>query len=106
MTSDPTSVTPSEFLPLFFRYLKDISFASDKPLFQRLFEDPTATSLGDPQLIKQLNTYVNENPNYKVPPGFVKFKTKKLVDKFESKYKGDAENMQICEEILDGVFFK
>ena len=82
--------------------MKDISFCSDKPLFQRLFEDPTATSLGDPKLIKQLNHYVNENPDYKIPPGFVKFRAKQLVDKYETKK--TIETGQICEEILDELF--
>ena len=36
------------FIPMFHKYCKDISLSSKEPLFQRLFEDPGATTLGDP----------------------------------------------------------
>jgi hypothetical protein len=38
----------SIFLPKFFKYMKNVAMNSDQPLFQRLFDDPTATTLGDP----------------------------------------------------------
>lgn len=36
------------FIPMFHKYCKEISLNSKEPLFQRLFEDPAATNLGDP----------------------------------------------------------
>jgi hypothetical protein len=41
-------------MPLLFRYMKDISLKANKPMFQRLFEDPTTSTIGDPDLIKAL----------------------------------------------------
>jgi hypothetical protein len=49
----------SVFMPLMFRFLKEVSLDSDAPLFQRLFEDPQASSIGDPALIKELSKKVN-----------------------------------------------
>ena len=38
---------PSVFMPLLFKYLKGISFASDKPLFQKLFHNPQVSEIGN-----------------------------------------------------------
>tara|TARA_B110000285_G_scaffold229616_1_gene294665 strand:+ start:504 stop:734 length:231 start_codon:yes stop_codon:yes gene_type:complete len=70
-------------MPLMFRYLKEVSLDSSSPLFQRLFEDPQATSLGDPALLKELARKVNANPDYQLPPGFVKFRTEVMVESYE-----------------------
>ena len=35
-------------MPMTFERLKEASLASKVPLFQRLFEDPQAPSIGDP----------------------------------------------------------
>lgn len=51
-------------MPLMFRYLKEVSLESTSPLFQRLFEDPQATSLGDPVLLRELARKVNADPDY------------------------------------------
>ncbi len=41
----------SKFLPLLFTKLKDVSLAANYPLFQRLFENPNAPPMGDPEVI-------------------------------------------------------
>jgi len=77
--------------------------ASDKPLFQRLLEDPTASSIGDKALIEELTRKVNEDPSYVLPPGFVKFKTQGLLEKYEA-----PSNLRTSErialEIVDETF--
>ena len=73
----------SVFMPLLFDYLKEMSLASKQPLFQRLFQDPQATTIGDPVLIKELTRLVNEDPDYQLPPGFVKFKTTELRETYQ-----------------------
>ena len=54
----------SVFMPLMFRYLKEVSLDSSNPLFQRLFLDPQASSLGDPVLLRELARKVNADPDY------------------------------------------
>ena len=94
---------PSVFLPMMFNYLKNQSLASIKPLFQRLFEDPHASSIGDPQLLKQLQKHVNEDPNYQLPHGFIKYKQPAVVNSYKApEEKTDNEKMVI--ELLDDIF--
>ena len=93
----------SVFLPLLFRYFKDVSLASEKPLFQRLLEDPTATSIGDAALIKELTRKVNDDPSYTLPPGFIKFKTQELHEKYEAPSNLKTSH-KIALEILDEIF--
>lgn len=73
----------SIFMPRLFRYMKEVSFNADQPLFQRLFEDPNASSIGDPALIRELTRKVNMDPNYKLPPGFVKYPMEQMVQSFK-----------------------
>lgn len=54
----------SIFMPLLFSHMKDVSLSSKQPLFQRLFEDPQASTIGDPKLISALTLQVNRNPNF------------------------------------------
>lgn len=93
---------PSEFLPLLFRHFKEVSLASSKPLFQRLFEDPLSQSIADHQLVKELTRKVNEDPDYEVPPGFIKKNVEVTVERYSS---GATPAAQICSEILDDLFF-
>mmetsp|Transcript_29405 Transcript_29405/g.44461 ORF Transcript_29405/g.44461 Transcript_29405/m.44461 type:complete len:182 (+) Transcript_29405:3768-4313(+) len=93
----------SVFLPLFFRYMKDVSFESPKPMFQRLFEDPQATSIGDPEVIKELQRKVNTDPSYVLPPGFVKFPTFDVKETFEAPEE-TSEAHKVCTEVLDDLF--
>ena len=90
----------SVFLPLFFNYCKEISLASKEPLFQRLFEDPTASSIGDPALLAELTRQVNLDPDYQLPPGFIKQRTADLVDRYRAPG-GMRESERISLEILD-----
>jgi hypothetical protein len=69
----------SVFLPKFFKYMKEIAMNSNQPMFQRLFEDPNATSIGDPNLIRELTRKVNLDPNYVLPPGFVKYPVEDMI---------------------------
>lgn len=43
---------PSIFLPVLWQYMKDRSLESPAPLFQRLFEDPYSSSIGDPAILE------------------------------------------------------
>ena len=49
-----------------------------------MLEDPTATSIGDKALIEELTRKVNENPSYTLPPGFIKFKTHGILEKYQA----------------------
>ena len=94
---------PSVFLPKLFNFFKDQSLQSNKPLFQRLFEDPFATSIGDPQLLKQLQQHVNDDPDYQLPPGFIKYKQPAVTNSYKApEEKTDNERMVI--ELLDDIF--
>lgn len=72
----------SVFLPKFFKYMRQVSLVSDVPLFQRLFEDPQATSIGDPQVIRELERKLNLDPNYQLPPGFVKYRKEEMINTY------------------------
>lgn len=48
-------------------------------MFQRLFDDPHATTIGDQAVIRELTKRVNMDPNYTLPPGFVKFPSQQMV---------------------------
>jgi len=49
-----TSERPSKFMPMLFERLKACSLATKTPLFQKLFEDPSAPAVGDPDIIRKL----------------------------------------------------
>lgn len=72
----------SVFLPKFFKYMRQVSLVSDVPLFQRLFEDPQATSIGDPQVIRELERKLNLDPDYQLPPGFVKYRKEEMINTY------------------------
>lgn len=91
-------------MPLLFKYFKEVSLASDKPLFQRLFEDPQASSIGDPELIRELTRQVNLDPNYKLPPGFVKKNEDFVVAKYQVP-DDMKESERISLEIINDLYF-
>jgi hypothetical protein len=97
----------SVFMPLLFRYMKEVSLDSEAPLFQRLFEDPQATSLGDPAIIKELSRKVNEDPNYELPPGFVKYQTNVMVENYQPpEHLKDSKKVAlgIMDDVVNDVF--
>ena len=49
-----TSERPSKFMPMLFERLKSCSLATKTPLFQKLFEDPSAPAFGDADVIRRL----------------------------------------------------
>jgi hypothetical protein len=73
------STLPSKFLPMLFDRLKEISYASKTPMFQRLFAegDPDfkkneEISFNDPDLAKKLTQKIKEDPNYPLPKNYIK----------------------------------
>lgn len=93
------------FIPMFHKYCKEISLNSKEPLFQRLFEDPGASTLGDPQLIAELERKVNENPNYELPPGFVKQLAVDIPSITQDLPDDLTEAEKASREVLDDIFF-
>lgn len=84
---------PSEFLPLLFGRMREASYASRAPMFQAQFEELTLqdevrqsendNAYGDSageltQLLKDLTHEVNANPNFVLPPGFIKVRADKI----------------------------
>ena len=94
------------FMPSLFSYLKEISMASKLPLFQRLFEDPMASSIGDSSVIKRLEDEVNKNSNYKLPPGFIKYKRIEVREQYRAPTHVKKQAERIALELLDDIFNK
>ena len=78
------SYHPMTFMCLLHRHMKSVSKASDKPLFQKLFDDPNATSIGDQQLLSELNIKINQNPNFVLPEGFIKIRQPMVFERCEA----------------------
>ena len=95
----------SIFLPSLFEHFKNISLASKQPLFQRLFQDPHATSIGNSELLKELANKVNEDENYQLPPGFIKFKKEELEEIYEAPEEIRNTGYKISLEILDDILY-
>jgi hypothetical protein len=94
---------PSIFLPILWQHMKERSFESQLPLFQRLFQDPYSSSIGDPIILEELAKKVNEDPNFVLPAGFLKFRK----DVFTQEYRAPDnldENVAMVVELLDDVF--
>lgn len=70
-------------MPRFWSYLKEVSFGSQKPLFQRLFADPQST-FGDAGIIAELTKRVNADPSFILPPGFIKVRANKISQKYRA----------------------
>jgi len=76
----PITTLPSRFLPMLFDRLKEISYASKQPMFQRLFSegDPDfkrpndEITYNDPDLAKKLTQKIKDDPNYPLPKNYVK----------------------------------
>lgn len=93
----------SLFLPSLFAHLKEVSLNSKQPLFQRLFQDPTATSIGNTELIRELTNKVNQDPDYPLPPGYIKFRQNKVLERYEAPPYVEYESEKISMEVLDDI---
>ena len=70
-----------------------------------LYEDPDATALGDPDILRQLNKIVETNPDYPIPEGYRKVSQKSI--EFEyiiPTHFAIPEGTMICVELLDEIF--
>lgn len=76
---------------------------SPVPLFQRLFEDPYSSSIGDPAILAELARKVNSDPDFVLPAGFLKYKKDVLVQEYRAPDNLD-ENVQMVVELLDDIF--
>ena len=85
--------------------MKAVSKASNKPLFQKLFEDPNATSIGDQQLLHELNIQMNQNPNFVIPDGYIKVRQPIVFEKYAAPAEFDhQEPIKISMEIINDIF--
>ena len=76
-------------------------------MFQRLFDDPNSTTIGDPELMKELTQRVNEDPNYNLPPGFYKQLTSKVTQAYKApEYLPEPRRivMELLDEVLNEKF--
>jgi len=63
---------PSWFMPKLFDKMKQVAIKSDRQMFQSLFTNPNVSSLGDKELLSELNKKANEDPyNFQIPEGYV-----------------------------------
>ena len=99
------STKASIFLPSLFDHFKTLSLVSKQPLFQRLFQDPTATSIGNSELIQELTYKINEDENYPLPPGFIKFRKDEINELYEAPPELRNTGHRISLEILDDILY-
>jgi len=74
-----------------------------------LYENPDATSIADPDLVKALNKKLEEDPAYPVPEGFKKVIEKSLVySRGPPEYMGlseaQTESISFLDELVDKLF--
>ena len=60
---------------------------------------------GDAELIKELNRRIRKDPNYPLPPGFIKYK-QPLINQNIKAPSHLKETKKICMEILDELINK
>jgi len=74
-----------------------------------LYDDPEATTLASPMVLKELNARLKEDPTYVLPDGFVKCEQKDLIFKYDlpqTLEKYVDEKFIICYYILDYITLK
>lgn len=94
---------PSIFLPILWQHMKERSLESPAPLFQRLFEDPYSSSIGDPVILEELARKVNADPNFVLPAGFLKYRKDVFVQEYRAPENLD-DGVRIVVELLDEIF--
>ncbi len=69
-----------------------------------LYDNPNATSLGDPELIGELTRFLETNPFYPLPEGYKKVEEKYLRENYVlPNYIEVSESTKIAAELLDSV---
>ena len=108
------STLPSKFLPMLFDRLKEISYASKQPMFQRLFSEGEPDfkkneeiTYNDPNLAKKLTQKIKEDPNYPLPKNYVKVRQDNIKESYvPDPKKFPKESEQISLQLLDDLFLK
>ena len=71
-----------------------------------LYEDPDTTTIGDSELMKEVNKRLKENPDYPIPENFYKVVEKDQIFKYEvPEFVEIDEGLKVCIEVLDQFFF-
>ena len=72
-----------------------------------LYEDPDTTTVGDQDVLKEMNRRVKENPDILLPEGYYKVYEKDLVHNYEvPDFVDISESSCICIEVLDSILFE
>jgi hypothetical protein len=72
-----------------------------------LYDNPNATSLGDPELMRELTKYLELNPYYPLPEGYKKVEEKCLLDNYTlPSYFTLPESVKIAVELVDELMLK
>lgn len=71
-----------------------------------LYDNPHATALADPDVIKQLTNMCNNNPDFQVPDGYKKLNERHVKQSYLIRdYFKMPEVRKICTEVLDEILF-
>jgi len=102
---DKSHLPPVECLQSFFRKLE--KGQKDRGASTILFEDPDATSIGDPTLLNALNKKIKVDPNYPIPEDYKKVKEREITYEYKlPDYVPVSENKRIAMELLDEIIFE
>lgn len=97
-----TSKSPADCTKLLLGRFREAAKAKGESVV--LYENPEATTLGDPEVIEELTRYVNVNPFYPVPEGYRKMEEKWLKNNYTIPSRLQVpENLRICIELLDEI---
>ena len=100
-----TKKSPADYTKLLFNYFRQAAKLKGENIV--LYENPEATTLGDPEVIQELTEYVTSNPSYPLPEGYKKVEEKSIKEQYTiPKHLQFPENLRICIEVMDEILNK
>lgn len=71
-----------------------------------LYEDPDITTIGDSEVIREINKRLKENPDYPIPENFYKVNEKEQIFSYEiPEFVEATETQKVAIEVLDQFLF-
>jgi hypothetical protein len=109
-TSPPCNLihlTPVECLTKMLRSFEDA--ARSKGQSTVLYEDPDATTLGDKQVLEELNRRIKVSPNYSLPEGYTKvvekeFSNQYIIPEYLDLKESERVSILLLDELCDSLF--
>ena len=97
-------LTPSDFILKLINHFEKATRSRGQSTL--LYEDPDATTIGDRDVLKELNRRIKHNPDILLPEGYYKVNEKEQIFNYElPEYLPIEESQKISIELLDELLY-